>query len=495
MIKNTCAKLCLFVLLVIFLSPGICADSLIVSDKLSAARSTDGSYIHWVENRVDDQALSNIPLRGADGFEVADFDKDGFLDAAIMYEDSNHLRLAFGSADPLSWEVITIAQGSEVQEIEDGAVGDLNGDGWPDLLVANEGGSLLYLQNPGKSARTATWQRAVPDGTTNRGSWIRVYLADLNGDNKLEAIATNKGVTMPSGEGTMDVPPTPVSWFSIGYNPLEPSDWQEHALNRTVVPVNAVPVDLDSDGDIDIVAGSRGESRLFWFENTTDEPGAQPGFVEHQIQVSGRHIPSLQVPGALSGFHLAFTDLNKDDRLDIIVSETPYSLVWLKQPENTHSRSHSLWEINPIGTLYPDTTTGFALNDINGDGLLDLMVGSYSSDPRHIDDPEADRNSRAGLLAWFEQPQNLNDDWKTHHIKRTVRGMYDAFYFTDLDKDGLDDALATRGNSGEYDGLFWLKHKRSDQPVPVLTVAREKESRSLPLSDSIASWFAEWLLE
>ena len=77
----------------------------------SQAQAADGAFIHWREKRIDDEALSGLPLRGADGFEVADFDRDGVLDVAIMYEDSNHLRLAFGSANADDWELVTLAEG------------------------------------------------------------------------------------------------------------------------------------------------------------------------------------------------------------------------------------------------------------------------------------------------------------------------------------------------------------------------------------------------
>ena len=63
-----------------------------------------------------------------------------------------HLRIFFGGDDADHGQTVTLAAGAEVKEIEDGAVGDVNGDGWLDLLVATEGGSLLYLQNPGERA-------------------------------------------------------------------------------------------------------------------------------------------------------------------------------------------------------------------------------------------------------------------------------------------------------------------------------------------------------
>ncbi|MBT4522638.1 MAG: hypothetical protein HOC23_21785 [Halieaceae bacterium] len=97
-------------------------DDQLVAQTPTRAMATDGSYIHWSERLIDDEGLSGLALRGADGFEVADFDKDGFADVAIMYEDSFHLRLAFGSANPDQWQLVTLSAGTEVQEIA------INGD-------------------------------------------------------------------------------------------------------------------------------------------------------------------------------------------------------------------------------------------------------------------------------------------------------------------------------------------------------------------------------
>jgi hypothetical protein len=463
-----------------------------VAGTLSEAVSSDGMFIHWREHVIDDEAGSGLPLRGADGFELADFDRDGYLDIAVMWEDSSHLRVSYGTEQAGRWQTVTLAQGVEVHEIEDGAVGDVNGDGWLDLLVATEGGSLLYLQNPGEGGREVPWQRVVPTVVQNRGSWIRVYLADLNRDGRLEAIAVNKGVTMPSGKGSMDVAPTAVSWFSIGDKPLDADAWVEHELNRTVIPVNARPVDLDGDGDLDIVGGSRGESRMFWFENMQASPGAALSFREHRLEVTGRNVPQgIPIPKMLSGMDMVFGDLNGDGRLDIVTNETAFSLNWLEQPADILDS----WQIHTIGAVYPDVPTGIMLADINGDGLQDVFTGGYSEDPRDHDSPTATRNSRAGRIVWYEQPGKPGEQWVEHNISRRVRGMYDAFAAMDVDRDGLLDVLYTRGNSGEYDGLYWLRQQRSEKPQAVFTSTRDEDSRALPLPDSIMSTVVNWFLE
>ena len=67
-------------------------------------------------------------------------------------------------------------------------------------------------------------------------------------------------------------------------DPLHPDGWRETVLGTYSVPQNAEPVDLDGDGDLDIVGGSRGEARLVYFENVS--AGALE-FREHAITVAG----------------------------------------------------------------------------------------------------------------------------------------------------------------------------------------------------------------
>ena len=79
------------------------ATPLTVADTPTDARAPDGEYISWREHRIDDEDLAGVPIRGGDGLQMADIDRDGFLDIVSVHEDSNHLRIAFGSADPDPW--------------------------------------------------------------------------------------------------------------------------------------------------------------------------------------------------------------------------------------------------------------------------------------------------------------------------------------------------------------------------------------------------------
>jgi hypothetical protein len=436
------------------------------------ATSADGSYIAWAERLIDDEEnAGGVPIRGADGLKMGDLDNDGHLDIVSVHEDSDHVRVAFGAEDPGEWFRLSLAEGEEAGAAEDVALGDLNGDGFLDAVIACEEGHLLYLQNPGGKVRGFRWERVIPEATKDRGSWIRVFLADFNGDGRLEVVAANKG-TSEGYDPNKERPLTPISWFEVPENPLDGAAWKEHELTRVQVPINSQPVDLDGDGDLDILAGSRNEFRIFWFENLG---GDQIQFQEHPISIvpaSGGSAVEIQV----TGFNLDFHDFNGDGRLDVALASSNW-LVWIEQPADFAEP----WKMHPIGTLTPDELVGFAIADINGDGNADIMSGAYSRGPRLEDGPELTVNDALGRLAWFENSGDPTAPWTRHDISRRKRGMYDAFIPRDMDGDGDIDFVATRGNSGNYDGVFWLEQIRSSMPLPVFEPARQTDSQPMAL--------------
>lgn len=51
----------------------------------------------------------------------------------------------------------------------------------------------------------------------------------------------------------------------------------------------------------------------------------------------------------------------------------------------------------------------------------------------------------------------------------------------DMDHDGDIDFVSTRGNSGPYDGVFWLEQVRSREPIAAFERVRTDESPEMPL--------------
>jgi len=449
-----------------------------VASRLTEATSPDSQYISWREHLIDTTETNDVDLSGSDGVQVADLDRDGYPDVISVHESDTeydgvgdgHIRLAFGSADPDKWELVTLAEGPEAGAAEDTAVADVNGDGWPDIIAACEIEHLIYFQNPGKDIRSGKWERVIPEITANRGSFIRVFFADFNGDGKMEVVSPNKGDQSQAEAAKKD---HPISWFEIKGDFLDGDSWIEHELTRVSVPENSRPVDLDGDGDLDILGASRMEERIFWFENLGTEPIS---FKEHRINAVEHNKPY-----PITGVNLDFHDFNKDGRLDIIVYHSPYkrSFGWLEQPEDFRDP----WTLHPIGAKDPDNGIGIVVADINSDGHMDVMAGTYSGSSRDHDGEDRTVNDQLGRIAWFENPGDPKGDWIHHDISRRIRGMFDQFVPIDLDKDGDLDFVSTRGNSHPYDGVFWLEQVRTAKPVHRFTPARKNESREMGLPD------------
>lgn len=469
-----------------------------VAETPSQSRAADGQYISWKEHLIDTERVNGgVRLRGGDGLAAGDIDKDGIEDIISVHEDSNHLRIAFGSSNPRQWETVTLAEGADVGAIEDVAVGDLNGDGWLDLVAACEEAHLLYLENPGPAARSSAWTSIIPDVTRDRGSWLRAFIADVDQDGRMDVLAPNKGSADILDPATGRPIARSTSLFTLTGDPLSQDSWSEQGLSMEVVPNTAQPVDIDNDGDPDVLAAARIDQTISILENLGQKDG-QVLTRKHRINIE----PAFDVPegwdATSSAFQSVFHDLDGDDRKDLIVAvyETVEhggetyrlpKLGWLRQPKDLKDP----WIYHPIGDTLPDLIIGIGLADIDGDGDVDaisggysglnVLAGGYTGASREEDSVGVSAASSVGRIAWYENSGDPKNGWRRHDISRRVRGMYDGFLFRDLDQDGDLDIITTRGNSGDNDGLIWLEQVRTPQPVRTFTPARAEDSRALPL--------------
>ena len=128
--------------------------------------------------------------------------------------------------------------------------------------MATELAHLIYFQNPGKTARNSRWERVIPPIASDRGSFIRAFFADFDGDGRPEIAAANKGNQNAGVDGKEIIRPNSFSIFVLPAEPLDGNLWREQVLGKGLVPINSEPVDFDGDGELDVVAGLRSEGRI-----------------------------------------------------------------------------------------------------------------------------------------------------------------------------------------------------------------------------------------
>lgn len=117
---------------------------------------------------------------------VADLNGDGFLDLAIVYQGINSVGIWLGDGTG----TFAQAAGSPIAGIgtspTDIAVGDLDRDGIPDIVVAGgTANNILVLRGTGGGAFAAPVSFAA--GTNAFG----IFLADVDGDGRLDVVSTS----------------------------------------------------------------------------------------------------------------------------------------------------------------------------------------------------------------------------------------------------------------------------------------------------------------
>jgi len=329
-------------------------------------------------------------------FSIGDLDKDGDLDIAMGNNGVNKLYLNNGSLDPFNG-VISKSISNDSGSTFGMDAGDIDGDGDLDLVVGNYGGlKQMYLNNGTVDPFNGVLAKNVTDITSYTYS---VKLGDLDEDGDLDLVVGNNGVnefyvnngtTDPfngvivknifndldntyvinlgdfDGDGFLDIVTA-----NNGVNKL-------YINNKTSTPFNSVSTrdistdetlssqvvlgDLDGDGDLDAVVGNNLGRNNFYLNNGTSEPFK--GVLASEISNDTDNTYSV-----------ALGDMNGDGDLDLVTG-TYAGINKLYLNNGTSNPFNGVSSLNISNDA--DKTQSIVLNDLNGDGKLDILVANFS---------------------------------------------------------------------------------------------------------------------
>jgi hypothetical protein len=307
---------------------------------------------------------------------VGDINGDGKLDVAVV--DNKFGRLVwFANNDRPSdgpWKRFVIT--TKTPRVYDVTLADLDGDG--DLDAADAGyanGQNCWYENPGPDGWDREWVRRVVGDKMSEARTIGS--GDFNGDGRIDLFAASVGAEKVPLELT-DVKDhgSSIVWYENSGQPAtEP--WKKHTIDSTSrAPIHGHPVDLDGDGDLDVVMahGMRAEllpddkHDVAWYENV-GSPGKGTQWKRHAIG---------KLPFA---FEAIASDLDGDGDLDVVASAWAKGdrVVWFENcgdPRGT-------WTAQVVADSFKSANQVIAA-DIDGDGRPDLAATADSGSSRVV---------------------------------------------------------------------------------------------------------------
>lgn len=229
---------------------------------------------------------------------------------------------------------------------------DLDDDGDIDIVVAAwSGNSVTWHENDGNE----NWTRHYVD--TNFIGAHTIDIKDVNDDGSLDVLCSSFDMSTAYSE---------IAWWENDGN----QNWTKHVISTRFKQSPFIfGEDIDSDGDMDILACGELLGEVYWWENDGNQV-----WTEHEID--------SQFPKA----HTVFArDIDQDGDMDIIGAACmSSSIAWWENDGNQD------WTKHPMGTLAG--ALWFDCADLDNDGDNDLYGGGQG----------------ASRLVWWENDGSSN---------------------------------------------------------------------------------------
>lgn len=365
---------------------------LLVSTYLDA--TTDDYQLKWFENDGSGNFLNEHIFETTQEtilrINYADVDGDGDMDV-ISGQENSVLSLYRNNGDG-TFAAAAVFSEAGFAWLLSLQVADIDGDDDPDVLAAYNSDEIIWHENDG-TGDLSTKHIIVEQG----GYPSSVFATDVDGDGDQDVLFTNQFVgevgyyLNEDGAGTFgekivtsDLPEQPSAIYSL---------------------------DLDYDGDMDMITNSISGQKFIWFRND-----GEANFGE------AREITSLI--GRIN--HITSADINGDGIADLITS--------------SYDDSQMAWFEN-LGTAFTNTITGVVRLDANANGcdISDVVVPNLL----------VESSNGTNTFATFTQPDGTYRFAANQQVFTTAISSALPAYYQSAPASHTFDFVDSMGTSGE----------------------------------------------
>lgn len=414
----------------------------------------------------------NVANYGASVASVGDLNGDGYSDMVVGapgYDngqtDEGSAFVFHGSASGPATTADWTGESNQAAASFGSAVagaGDVNGDGYADLLVGaplydslqtNQG--RLFIYHGSASGLVATPARTLE--VNQSGAFFGTSVAgagDINGDGYSDIIVGADGYdNVLTNEGAAFVYYGSLS--GVGTS----SDWSATSAQGAASFGKSVAGagDVNGDGYADVIVGAP------YYDNGQTNEGR--AFVYHGsdtglAQVANRTVESDQANAIFGGSVSGAGDVNGDGYSDVIVGAVAYdngqtdegrAFVYYGSASGIPAVASWTSESDQAGAYFGISVSG--AGDVNGDGYSDVAVGAYLYDNGQTNEGRAFvyHGSASGLSALPDWTAESNQDESGFGISLASAG--------DVNGDGYSDLIVgshSYDNGQTDEGRAWL---------------------------------------